>query len=303
MKFSKIVSIDNTGLTLDITQRLKDYGNEVILHKDYPTDNSTIISRIGDADCALVSWNTPVPKEVIDKCPNLKYIGMCCSLIDEASANVDIKAARGKGITVLGVRDYGDEGVVEYIISELVKLLHGFGNHQWKKDELELTRQKIGIIGLGTLGRMVANSALHFGMDVAYYNRSEKPEMEDMGVPYLGLKQLLGRSDIITTHLPRNTVVLGQEEFEALGNNKILVNTSLEPTFDVESFKKWIAVDGNFAIFDKVAMGKYYDELKNIDRVIYTDKVTGFTHQAKERLSQKVLENLEGFLNRNGGSK
>lgn len=58
-------------------------------------------------------------------CPNLRYIGMCCSLYEEKSANVDIAAAREKGIVVTGVKDYGDEGVVEYVISELVRYLHG----------------------------------------------------------------------------------------------------------------------------------------------------------------------------------
>lgn len=296
MKFKKIVSVDNTGLTPDIKIEIEKLANEVIWYYDYPKECSELISRIGDADCVLVSWNTPIRDEVIKACPNIKYIGMCCSLIDEESANVDIKAAREKGITVLGVRDYGDEGVVEYIISELVRLLHGFGEHQWKSEELELTNQRLGIIGMGMLGKMLAKRAQGFGMEVFYYSRTRKPEIELDGVYYLALPELLKSCDIITTHLPRNTVALGPDEFESLGNNKIIVNTSLEPTFDVEEFAKWINRDGNYAIFDKVAMGKHYDTLKNYKKVIYTDKVTGFTYQAKERLSKKVLANIEAFL-------
>ena len=296
MKFKKIVSVDNTGLTPDIKSEIEKLANEVTWHDDYPKENSELISRIGNADCVLVSWNTPIKAEVINACPNIKYIGMCCSLIDEDSANVDIRAAREKGITVLGVRDYGDEGVVEYIISELVRLLHGFGEHQWKSEELELTNQKLGIIGMGTLGKMLAKRAQAFGMKVSYFSRSRKPDVELDGVEYLNLPDLLSKCDIITTHLPRNTVVLGANEFVNLGNNKIIVNTSLEPTFDVEEFTKWIKRDGNYAIFDKVAMGKHYDTLKNYNKVIYTDKVTGFTYQAKERLSKKVLANIESFF-------
>lgn len=298
MKFEKIVSVDNTGLTPDIKSEIQKLTQEVVWHHDYPKENSEIISRIGGADCVLVSWNTPIKAEVINACPNIKYIGMCCSLIDEDSANVDVRAAREKGITVLGVRDYGDEGVLEYIISELVRLLHGFGEHQWKSEELELTNQKLGIIGMGTLGKMLAQRAQAFGMEVVYYSRSRKPDVVLEGIEYLNLPELLSKCDIISTHLPRNTVVLGSNEFKILGNNKIIVNTSLEPTFDVKEFAKWIKIDGNYGIFDKVAMGKSYDILKAYPRVIYTDKVTGFTYQAKERLSKKVLKNIESFMDK-----
>jgi len=49
---------------------------------------------------------------------------MCCSLYDEDSANVDIKIAKLNNIEVRGVRDYGDEGLIEFIISELIRLLN-----------------------------------------------------------------------------------------------------------------------------------------------------------------------------------
>ncbi|QNO15083.1 dihydrofolate reductase [Alkalicella caledoniensis] len=300
MNFNKIVSVDNTGLAEPHRSRLYNFSEKVIFHEDYPKTNAEIINRIGDAQCVLVSWNTPIDKEVINSCPNLKYIGMCCSLIDEKSANVDIVAAKERGITVLGVRDYGDEGVVEFVLSELVRLLHGFGPHQWKRESLELTNQKIGIIGMGTLGKMLAKGALLFGMEVFYYNRSRKVDIENLGVKYLNLKDLLKEVDILTTHLPKNTVILGEEEFKVFGNNKILINTTLEPTFNVDIFKKWIEHGGNYGIFDKVAMGKYYTELKGLDRVIYTDKVSGFTSQAKVRLSMKVVENIEKFFTDNG---
>ena len=299
LKFKSIVSIDNTGLVEPIKSKIYNMADKVTYYNDYPQSNSEIISRIGDADCVLVSWNTPIDKEVIDSCPNISYIGMCCSLIDEDSANVDIKAARERGIIVLGVRDYGDEGVVEYVISELVRLLHGFGQHQWKEENLELTNQKLGIIGMGTLGKMLAKTALGFGMKVFYYNRTRKLDVEITGVTYLNLPELLKEVDILSTHLPKNTVILGEDQFKLFGDNKILINTTLEPTYDVPAFEEWIIKENNYAIFDKVAMGKHYATLKEIDKVIYTDKVAGFTSQAKERLSYKVLENMEMYFDDN----
>jgi len=296
LKFNKIVSIDNTGLVESVKKKIHQLADEVIFYEDFPKGNNEIISRINNADCVLVSWNTPIDKEVIESCKNIKYIGMCCSLYDEKSANVDINTARNHGIKVLGVRDYGDEGVVEFILSELIRLLHGFGQQQWKEEPSELTHQKLGIIGLGTLGSMLAEKAKSFGMEVFYYNRTRKLDLEKTGIKYLEIHELLENVDIISTHLPRNTVILGEEELRALGDNKIIVNTSLEPTFDVSAFIKWIDREGNYAIFDKVAMGKYYEELKQYENVIYSEKVAGWTKQAKERLSIKALENMISYL-------
>ncbi len=220
---------------------------------------------------------------------------MCCTLIDEKSANVDIAATRERRIEVLGVRDYGDEGVIEFIISELVRLLKVTGQHQWKPVDLELTGQKLGIIGMGTLGTMLARAAQLFGMEVYYFSRTRKPDVEERGATYLELDQLLQEVDIISTYLPRNTVIL-MNKLKLFGTGKILINTSLGPTFDVQEFCQWIQEPGNYAIFDGDALEGHRDELVKYPRVIYTDKVVGWTQQAKERLSQKVLENIHSSL-------
>ncbi len=299
MKFNKIVSVDNTGLEKWVKEKLLELADEAIFYDDFPTNNSEIISRINDADCVLVSWNTPIDKEVIESCSKIKYIGMCCSLYDEKSANVDINTAKKHDITVLGVRDYGDEGVIDFVISELIRLLHGFGKHQWKEEILELTNQKLGIIGLGVTGKMLAERAKAFGMDVFYYNRSRKLELEEAGIKYLELDELLGEVDILSTHLPKNTIILDEEEFKLFGNNKILINTSLEPTFNVTAFTEWIVNKDNYSLFDRGGMGRFYEQFKKYENVIYAEKVAGWTRQAKERLSVKVLENIEKYLEQN----
>ena len=296
MKFKKIISIDYTGLEDWAREEIEELSDEVIFYEDFPKANSEIIKRIGDADGVLVSWNTPVDKEVILSCPEIKYIGMCCSLYDEKSANVDIKTARENGITVLGVRDYGDEGVIEFIISELVRLLHGFGRHQWKSEPLELTDRKLGIIGLGATGKMLAERAQSFGMKVYYFSRSRKSNLEKRGIKYLPLEELMKEVEIVSTHIPKHTMLIGKKEFETFGTGKILINTSLLPTFDIPSFENWIKKEGKYAIFDKGALGKGQEQLKEYERVLYTDKISGWTTKTKERLSRKVLENLRKFM-------
>ena len=125
--FEKLVAIEPVSLIPSAEEKLHDYAKEVVLYRDIPADDEEIVRRIGDADAALLSYTSRMGKNVIERCPNLKYIGMCCSLYSEESANVDIAYARQHGIKVLGIRDYGDKGVVEYVLHELTGLLHGFG--------------------------------------------------------------------------------------------------------------------------------------------------------------------------------
>ena len=77
---------------------------------------------------------------------------------------MDIEAARKLRIDVKGVRDYGDEGTVEFIFAQLIYLFKGLGKNQWGSEATELKNKSIGIIGFGTLGQMVAKTAVHFGM-------------------------------------------------------------------------------------------------------------------------------------------
>ena len=274
--FEKIVVVDSTGLNTWGVERLKELGKEVVFYTGIPETDEEIVNRIGDADCVLVSYNTQIRRNV----------------------NVDIAAARERGITVLGIRDYGDEGVVEYVISELVRLLHGFGGKQWRHKAYELGGQKVGIVGLGRTGRMIADALRFLGAEVYYFSRTRKPDAEAAGIAYLPLRELLPEVDILCTCLPRNTILLGADEFRLFGNLKILINTSVGPTFRVPDLQRWLSAHKrNFFLCDEVGIGNYADTLTQFDNVIYTPKVSGHSEQCMERLSQKVIANIESYLN------
>ena len=104
---------------------------------------------------------------------------MCCSLYNPESANVDILTANKLGITVTGVRDYGDEGVAEYIIHELVEFLQGYKQLRWDTIGHEITNLKCGVIGLGVSGTLIAKTLKFFKADVSYYSRTRKPDLEN----------------------------------------------------------------------------------------------------------------------------
>lgn len=297
-KFKKIVAVDHCGLTPEIIEKINGLSAApVTLYQDIPASDEQIIERIADADCVLVSWQTKINANVLRSAKSVKYIGMCCSLYDEKSANVDIAEARSRGIVVKGVRDYGDEGSVEFIFAQLIFLLKGMGAHKWRSESTELTHKKIGIIGFGTLGQLVARTAVHFGMEIYYHSRTRKADLETDKVKYLPLEELVKTCDIVSTHLPRNTKILSANEFKLMKKNSILINTSIGLTFDKDAFVDWITHDRtSYAIFDGCGYDESVSEFKAIDNVIIFNQSSGFTFEARQRLSQKVLNNMLEFL-------
>ena len=112
----------------------------------------------------------------------------------------------------------------------------------------------------------------------------------------MNLKELLNWSEIISLHLPKNTVALTEEEFSTLGSGKILINTSLGLTFEKAPFEQWISQEGNYAIFDGDGIGNHKSAFNRYPNIISTEIVSGWTLEARDRLSNKVLENVNQFV-------
>lgn len=292
--FKKVVAIEPVSLNPAAEKALHQFAKEVTLYSDLPLDDEMIAKRIGDADAVLVSYTTRLGEGALKLCPNVQYIGMCCSLYSPESANVDIHYANSKGITVTGIRDYGDEGVVEYVLSELVRCLHGFEQEPWDGMAREITGLKAGIVGLGTSGGMVAD-ALHFlGAEISYFARGEKLHAKEKGYRFLPLDELLAYNEALFCCLNRNTVLLHKEQFERLGNKKLLFNTGLSPAWDEAPFLEWLERD-NRCFCDSVgALGG--EHLINHPNVRCMGVSSGRTRQAFDRLSQKVLKNIADYL-------
>lgn len=295
--FHKLVAIEPVSLVKEAEKELFHYAREVVLYEDIPTDDEEIIRRIGDADGVLLSYTSRISSHVLKTCPNIKYVGMCCSLYSKESANVDIAYAEEHGITVYGVRDYGDAGVVEYAICELVRFLHGYDRPLWKDIPVEITGLKVGIVGMGVSGGMIADALKFMGADVSYYSRSRKTEYEEKGMKYRPLHELLEYNEVVFTCLNKNVILLHEEEFKKLGNGKILFNTSIGPAFETGELKKWLdSGDNRFACDTEGAIGDAAGELVKHSGVFCVNASAGRTKQAFEILSKKVIENIRKFL-------
>ena len=293
--FRKLVVIEPINLIPSAEEKLKKYAHELVMYSDIPASDDEIVRRIDDADAVLLSYTSTLTSSILERCPEIKYIGMCCSLYSPESANVDILYANSHGITVTGIRDYGDEGVVEYVVSELVRRLHGFGCSPWTGEAREITGLKVGIVGLGKSGGMIADAMKFFGAKISYFARSEKDWATEQGYSFMPLNDLLSWSDVVFCCLNKNTILLHSEEFACLGTHKILFNTGLSPAWDEEPFAAWIDGPNNLCYCDTIGAlgGTRFLSHPNVHCMQVS---TGRTSQAFVRLSEKVLANIEEYL-------
>jgi lactate dehydrogenase-like 2-hydroxyacid dehydrogenase len=298
--FKKLVIIEKINI-LDIhIEKLNTVAKEVIYFKDLPNSDEEIIKRINDADAVLLSYTSYINKNILENCKNIKYIGMCCSLYSASSANVDILTASKLGITVKGVRDYGDEGVAEYVIHELVGFLQGYKGYKWDNIGHEITGLKCGVIGLGTSGTLIAKTLKFFKADVSYYSRTRKETLEkEFGFTYKDLNTLCKDSEAIFLALNKNVLLLQKEQFDLMKDKCILFNTSIGPGFDTLALSEWLKNEKHFFFGDTLAtIGD--NSLWDLPNTFTINRSSGGnTYQAFHRLGDKVLNNIYEYLNSN----
>ena len=295
--FNKLVIIEKINVLDEHINKLNDIAKQVIYYKDLPTSDMQIIERIDDADAVLLSYTSYINSNILEKCKNIKYIGMCCSLYSPESANVDINKANELGIVVKGVKDYGDEGVAEYIIHELVEFLQGYKGFKWDNIGHEITDLKCGVVGLGTSGTLIAKTLKFFKADVSYYSRTRKRHLEqEYGFTYKDLNTLCKESEAIFLALNKNVFLLQKEQFDLMKHKCILFNTSIGPGFDVNALKQWLKDDKHFFFGDTLAtIGD--TSLWELDNTFTINRSSGGqTYQAFKRLGEKVLNNIYEFL-------
>ena len=296
-RFKKLVVLEPIRFDAEAERKLADCAESVVIYRDIPRTDEEKTRRIGDADALLVFYTSYIGKNVIERCPNLRYIGMCCSLYTPESANVDIPYAASCGISVTGIRRYGDRGVAEFVSCELVRLFHGFGGIFYKDEEMELAGTKVGVVGLGDVGSVVAELLLAFKMDVYYFSRTRKPEMEAKGIKHLPFHELLQTVDVLTTHLHKNTPLMDEADFKLFGNGKVLINTTFTAPYPLDALRAWLREPGNYYIVDNsVSIGSTDGDIFNMPNVICPNMVAGQSTRSGVLLREKVLENIHNYL-------
>lgn len=188
-----------------------------------------------DAEIISVFAFSQVKKELLEKFPNLKFITTRSTGYD----HIDLEFCKEKGISVSNVPAYGVHSVAEHTFALILALsqkiipsvertrqgdftlegLRGF----------ELYGKTLGVVGTGNIGKVVAQIGLAMGMKVIGYSRHVDEQLEKAGVEYLDLENLLGRSDIVTLHLPYNKNthhIINLENINKFKRGSILINNA-----------------------------------------------------------------------------
>ena len=273
---------------------MKKYCQELIEYKENTNSEEEIIKRIGNSDCVLVSYNTVISRNIIEKCPNIKHISLCCSYYGKQFAKVDIIALEEKGITYSHLTEHGDNGVVEGTIAQTINILQGFNGIQFKKETLDLTNLNVGILGIGNLGTKVAKAYKFFCLNVYYYSRTRKERIEkELNITYLELDDLLGKVDVISMNLNRDVCLIGGDKLDKFGNGKIVINLSIGKCYEYETLKKWLQNKNNYYICDITTINEDIKNLLDYENVVYINHCIGDTKQCYLRASQQIVNNIK----------
>lgn len=291
MKLAILGQLDLVDGTID---RLEALTGEPLAVYEAASDEADVLAGLEGADAALVTWRTPVTAEAMKANPSLRYIGMAASAYTRRDASpIDLDAADASGVVVTSLGQYGDEGVAEWVLTRALSASQTIT--KWRNDKLELAGKQMGVVGYGWVGSYVARLATAFGMDVIYSGPRQKPEAEERGRRYVQLNELLATSDVVTLHVPKGVQVMHAGEFDVLGKDALLVNTSIGETLDVQALAKWLENDeAAFACDACVAPGQR--ALANRANVVFDDFVAGDSVEMRQRKSDQLVENLSAFI-------
>ena len=290
-QFKQIVIPEGNSRLANDLDRLQAYSEaEIIEYEKNPASENELLERVRSADCIIIGSHSKLSGHVIRQCPSLQYIGLAATLFTGQGANVDLQTAAERNSVVTGVSHYGDFGVVDFVLSEIVQYLKSGERNR------ELRSQRIGLIGAGTTGSQVAKALKMLGAEVSYYSRSSKSDLEDNGIHYAPLHELLQTVSILSIHVPRNIQVLGQEELSIFTNEKLLFNTSVGLPIEPEAMREWLKNPRNTFVVDSDGIGYLKEEYKSFDNIKYYPRSAGFTEEAQRRLVEKVENNIKQYL-------
>ncbi|MFI1743486.1 D-2-hydroxyacid dehydrogenase [Thalassobellus sediminis] len=311
----KIVVLD--GYTLnpgDLSwDTLKQQGN-LLVYDRTPFDLEEIITRIGDADIVYTN-KTLLPKEVITRTSNLKYIGVLATGYNV----VDVVAAKEKGIIVTNVPAYSTISVAQFTMALLLEMCHHVGDHNnavksgkwtksldfsfWDSPLVELQGKTMGIIGFGSIGQATAKVAQAFGLNILFNNRSKKPELESDTCTQVELDELFSKSDIISLHCPlfKSTEgIINSNNIMKMKDGVMIINTARGGLVVEQDLAEALnSGKVSAAAVDVVSEEpiKAENPLLNAKNCIITPHVAWAPKEARTRLMNITAKNLEAYLN------
>jgi D-3-phosphoglycerate dehydrogenase len=282
-------------------------GMEVILRPG--ASPSELLELVTDIDGLVIRSGTKVTADVIEAAPDLKVIGRAGIGVD----NIDVAAATSRGIVVVNTPEGNNITTAEHAVALIVSLARhvpqataSMKAGRWDKKKyqgLELFNRTLGVIGLGNIGRIVADRGRGLGMRVIAADPHIAPEVaQKMDIELVSLDALIERADIMTVHVPRTkdtTGLLGREAFARAKQGVLVVNAARGGIVDEEALLEALESGqvGGAALDVFVEEPPPPDHpLLSHERVICTPHLGASTEQAQLNVSIAVAEQVRDFL-------
>ena len=282
--------------------------SDVTVYDD--TTNEELPGRIQGADI-IVTKEIPVSAEMIQRFPE------SVKLICEAGTgynNIDLEAARKKGITVCNIPAYSTERVAHTAIMMILNLsstmqvqmkMLANGNHDnftknLRVPHVEVNGKTLGIIGAGHIGKKVIKIAQALDMNILVYTRT--PGEDEKGIRYVSLKELLEHSDYVSLHCPLTEStkhMINKETLKLMKPSAFIINTSRGALIDeaalIEALKNGKIAGAGLDV-QETEPPKETSPLYTMENVLLTPHMGWKGLETRQRLVSILADNIKNFL-------
>jgi glycerate dehydrogenase len=276
------------------------------------TAQQDVAAAVADATVVLLN-KLRLTREVMERSPALRLVALAAT----GTNNVDLAAARERGIAVCNLRDYCTASVVQHVLGVLLALTHKLREYDrlvrsgaWQRGEQfclldfpirELTGRKLGIVGYGALGKGVARAAQHaLGMEVLVATRPGGPATPGRHV----LADLLPRVDVLSLHCPLTpdtTGLIGAAQLAAMRSDAVLINTARGALVDSAALAAALragALGG--AAIDVLPQEPPVDGnpllAADVPNLMVTPHIAWAAREARQRCIDEMAANIADFL-------
>ncbi len=286
--------------------------HEVVYEPDLYKDRSQLIAALQNIDALIVRNLTRVNEEILEGASKLRVVGR----LGVGLENIDLPACSSRNISVIPATGANAESVAEYVVGAAVTLMRGFVpathatlNGEWPRPRFssynECLGKTLGIVGFGSIGRVVAKKAHAFGFRCLAYDpmlQGSSVSLEHFSVPLMALNELLAQSDVVTLHLPflpDTKNLFSANTLEKMKIGACLINTARGGIVDELELAERVRSGriGGAAI--DVFFSEPVKDLHHfigIENLILTPHIAGVTHESNERVSQMIADEVNRFL-------
>jgi D-3-phosphoglycerate dehydrogenase len=242
---------------------------------------------------------------VLSALPQLKCISRCGVGLD----NVDMSAAARQGISVFNTPDVVTQPVAEMTVAMIFDLLKGLTvstelmrQRKWeRRTALELRGRKVGVIGLGRIGRRVAELLKRLEADVYGYDIAPDVSWAGrVGVSLAGINDLWTQMDVLTLHLSvtaEHPFILGTREISLMKPGTLIVNAARGALIDETALHQALLAGRlGGAALDVYGQEPYAGPLCDLENVILTPHIATLTHESRAAMECQAAANVLRFF-------